>query len=327
MAASPALASVAPPGRHEKSAVGVVFNPRSHRNQGLEAAIAALPGVSVETPERRSDLRPALERFAAQGVECIAISGGDGTVRDVLTAGLPLFRDRWPALAVLPAGKTNALNVDLGAPKHWTIEGVLTAFAEGRRAVRRPLVVRDLDGGGELAGFVLGAGIFTTAIAAGQDAHRLGAFDSMAVGATALWGVAQALFGNDRNRWRKGSPMTIRTGAERHELPRSAWGDPSRRTLALAATLERFPLGLRPFGDLEGMKLAVLDYPRRRVMAIIPAVAAGWWTDWLAQSGVHRCATDRIELDLGDRFILDGEAFPAGRYEIVPGPELSFVVP
>ena len=28
-----------------------------------------------------------------------------------------------------------------------------------------------------------------------------------------------------------------------------------------------------------------------------------------------------------DLFILDGEAFPAGRYEIAPGPALSFVVP
>ncbi|MGX7951026.1 diacylglycerol/lipid kinase family protein [Tsuneonella sp. HG249] len=325
MAAFPALANVALP--DPEPVVGVVFNPRSHRNRQLQASIDGLTGVHVVSPERRADLRPALEDFAAKGVTCIAISGGDGTVRDVLTAGLGLFGSEWPALAVLPAGKTNALNVDLGAPKDWTLEGVMAALADGNRVARRPLLVRDLDGGGELAGFVLGAGIFTTAIAAGQDAHRLGAFDSLAVGATAAWGIIQALLGSDRNRWRRGARLTIRTGPERRELPRSRWGDPARRTMLLAATLERFPLGLQPFGELTGLKLAVLDHPRRRVMLAIPALAAGWNSDWLDRNGVHRCATDRFELETDDRFILDGEAFPAGRYEIVAGPELSFVVP
>ena len=158
-------------------------------------------------------------------------------------------------------------------------------------------------------------------------AHRLGAFDSLAVGATTAWVLAQALFGSDRNRWRSGSEMTLRTGAERREVPRSRWGDPKRRLFVLAAALERFPFGAKPYGDLKGMKLVVLDHPRRRVLATIPAIAAGWDSDWLAPNGIHRCATERIEIALTDRFILDGEAFPAGRYEIVPGPALSFVVP
>ena len=208
--------------------VGVLFNPRSHRNAKVRDAIAALPGVHIATPSSRADLRPTLEDFLAKGVECIAISGGDGTVRDVLTAGLSLFGDDWPALAVIPAGKTNALNVDLGAPKDWDVAGVIGALRRGNRVTRRPLIVRDLEGGGELAGFVFGAGVFTTAIAAGQDAHRLGAFDSLAVGATAVWGIVQGLLGSDRNRWRRGVPMTIRTGPGRDELPRTRWGEPDR---------------------------------------------------------------------------------------------------
>lgn len=307
--------------------LGVIFNPRSHRNAGMAAGLADLPGTLVASPERRADLRPALEEFRAKGVRCIAISGGDGTVRDVLTAGLDLFGDSWPELAVLPAGKTNALGVDLGSPKDCTVPGVLAALADGKRVARRPLIVRDLEGGGELAGFVFGAGVFTTAIAAGQDAHRLGAFDSLAVAATAGWGVLQALLGTDRNVWRRGDKMTLMTGQERTPVPRTRWGDPERRMFVLAATLERFPAGARPFGELEGLKLAVVDHPRRRVLAAVPAIVAGWTGDWLEKNGVHRCATDRIEIAVEGRFILDGEAFPAGRYEIVPGPALSFVVP
>lgn len=307
--------------------IGVIYNPRSHRNMALKAEFAAIPGIEVAAPERRAGLRPALERFAASGIRCLVVSGGDGTVRDVLTAGLPVFGDDWPELAIIPAGKTNALNVDLGAPKDWTLADIVQAIAGGERIVRRPLVVRDAEGHGALAGFVFGAGIFTTAIAAGQDAHRLGAFDSLAVIGTAAWGVLQAIFGTDRNRWRRGDPITIRTGTERRELPRTRWGDPDRRTLVLAATLERFPFGAKPFGAHRGLKLAVLDHARRRVFATIPAIAAGWEGPWLDANGVHRCATDRIEIELGDRFILDGEAFPPGRYVITPGPALSFVVP
>jgi hypothetical protein len=307
--------------------VGVVYNPRSHRNRKLAREVDAVPGVHVAAPTRRSELRPLLADFAAKGVTCLVISGGDGTVRDVLTAGLPVFGADWPEIAVIPAGKTNALNFDLGSPKDWSLSGVLDAVEHGNRVIRRPLVVRDVEGGGELAGFVLGAGIFTTAIAAGQDAHRLGAFDSLAVASTAVWGVVQMFLGSDRNRWRRGVAMDIRVGDDRAPLPRSVWGDPARRTLLLAASLERFPAGTKPFGSIEGMKVAVLDHPRRRVIAALPALAAGWEGDWLESNGIHRMPTDRIELTLGDRFILDGEAFPAGRYAIAPGPALSFVVP
>lgn len=317
----------APPPPSAPPKVGVIFNPRSHRNRTLRDAAEALPNVIVASPAKRGELGAVLAGFVEKGVECIAISGGDGTVRDVLTAGMPVFGDNWPPIAVIPAGKTNALNHDLGAPKHWRLAEAIAALRDGKRLVRRPLIVRDLTGGGELAGFVLGAGLFTVAVSAGQDAHRLGAFDSLAVAVTAIWGLAQGLFGSDRNHWRRGAPMRIRTGPEDHELPRSDRGDPARRAMLLAATLERFAFGVKPYGKLTGLKLAVMDHPRRRLMAAIPAVAWGWEGAWLESVGLHRCATTRIVLDLGDRFILDGEAFPAGSYEITLGPALSFVVP
>ena len=307
--------------------IGVIFNPRSHRNARLRDAAEALPNAIVASPAKRGELAGVLAGFAEQGVRCIAISGGDGTVRDVLTAGMPLFGDKWPAIAVIPAGKTNALNVDLGAPKHWTLGEAAAALHDGNRVTRRPLVVRDLAHGGELIGFVFGAGMFTVAVSAGQDAHRLGAFDSFAVIATAAWGVLQAVFGSDRNLWRRGAPMRVLTGAEGHELPRSGRGDPARRAMLLASTLEGFAFGIKPFGNRTGLKLGVMDYPGRRLMASIPAVACGWDGPWLEKAGLHRCETTRIVLELGDRFILDGEAFPMGHYEITMGPPLSFVVP
>ena len=50
-----------------------------------------------------------LDRFAQKGVDYLAISGGDGTVRDVLTGGAEIFGDDWPPLIVLPKGKPAVL--------------------------------------------------------------------------------------------------------------------------------------------------------------------------------------------------------------------------
>lgn len=319
------------PGRAEPRTgpprVGVIFNPRSHRNHAQRAAAEATPGTLVAVPQRRGDLAGVLTGFAEAGIECLVINGGDGTVRDVLTAGLGVFGENWPAMAVVPSGKTNALGIDLGLKKDWALPGVIAALDHGHRIVRRPMRVRDLDSGGELAGFVLGAGMIAVGINAGQDAHRLGAFDGLAVGVTTAWGVLQGLFGSNRNVWRRGAAMTIAIGPEGTPLPHSGHGDPARRALLLAATIEHLPFGMRPFADLTGLKLAVMDHPRRRLLAALPAMIAGWQHPWLDRNGIHRLSTNRIVLDLKERFILDGEVFTGGRYEITPGPQLSFVVP
>ena len=47
----------------------------------------------------------------------------------------------------------------------------------------------------------------------------------------------------------------------------------------------------------------------------------------LHRRGYHVHSPDTLRLDLGGRFILDGEAFPAGRYQLSLGPKLRFVVP
>jgi hypothetical protein len=310
-------------------AVGVIYNPRSHRNRGQDLNLGVKANIFVAQPEGAERLRDALAQFAARGIDYLVINGGDGTVRDVLTAGYDVFGDRWPDLAVLPKGKTNALNVDLGAPHGWTIGEAIEAWHAGRRVARRPMLVQPLDGGGKpMLGFIFGAGAYTLGVRVGQDAHRLGAFDSLAVSVTAAWGVLQALFGSDRNRWRRGVAMDIALGEDRHPLERSALGDPRRREIVMASTLERFPAGMKLFGDLrEGLKLAVMDHPKRRLMFMLPAILAGYTPRWLREWGFRQMAADPVEIALDDQFILDGEAFAPGRYRLSAGPELHFVVP
>ena len=309
--------------------VGVIYNPRSHRNLGADFDCGVCPHVHIAQPRERGQLPLALAEFAEKGIDLLVINGGDGTVRDVLTCGQAIFGDDWPAIAVLPKGKTNALTVDLGVPDDWTLQDAIEALDHGSRIHRRPMTVSTADEPGKrVAGFILGAGAFTKATQAGQSAHKLGAFDSMVVAVTAGWALLQSLFATRSNPWRQGAPMQIGLGAGNVPMAHSGHGDPAMRQLLFASTLERLPAGIRPFGPLKGgLKLAAIDQISRRSTALIPLVLTGAVKHGLRERGIHQLAATQFSLSIGDQFILDGEAFPAGDYLIEQGPELAFIAP
>jgi hypothetical protein len=179
-----------------------------------------------------------------------------------------------------------------------------------------------------VAGFILGAGAFTKATQAGQSAHKLGAFNSMVVVVTALWALLQSVFASRANPWRKGARMHIGLGAANAPMAHSGHGDPDRRQLLFASTLERLPAGIRPFGALKnGLKLVAIDQISRRTTALIPLILMGKVRGSLRTRGIHQLAATQFSLSIDGQFILDGEAFPAGDYRIEQGPELAFVTP
>lgn len=318
----------------EAPRVGVIYNPRSHGNLGADFDCGVCPHVHIAQPGARGQLPQALAEFAARGIDLLVINGGDGTVRDVLTCGHAIFGHDWPTIAVLPKGKTNALTVDLGVPADWTLQHAIDALEDGARVRRRPMAITALKGSGgtpatsQVMGFILGAGAFTTAIRAGQSVHRLGAFNSLVVGLTALWALAQSLLAGRANLWRRGARMQLRLGAAGAPMAHSGLGDPGMRQILFASTLERLPAGIRPFGRLRsGLKLVVVDQISRRTTALIPAMVMGWMDKNLRDRGVHQLTASQFALAIEDQFILDGEAFPAGEYRIEQGPELEFVTP
>ena len=312
----------------EVPAVGVIYNPRSHGNQGADFDCSISPHVHIAQPGDRSQLPEALAEFAARGIDLLVINGGDGTVRDVLTCGATIFGDEWPTIAVLPKGKTNALTVDLGVPNDWTMQNAIDAFNAGKRVHRRPIEITPRGEGAtsRVLGFILGAGAFTTATQAGQGAHRLGAFNSMAVGVTMAWGVLQWLFASRTNAWRRGSKMSIRLGAQEAPMEHSGLGDPEWRQILFASTLETMPARAKPFGQMrKGLKIAVTDQISRRSTLTLVRMMRGKAPKGMRERGFHQVSTPQFSLAIEDSFILDGEAFPAGEYCIGQGPELEFV--
>ena len=304
--------------------VGVVRNPRSYGNKDRPPELAADAEVITETTLKRRELVEVLGRFAVAGVDYIAIDGGDGTVRDVLTAGDAIFGDEWPPLIVLPKGKTNALASDLRLPRDWSLARAIELARAGSVTLRRPLVVAEAaQPDARVQGFMLGAGVFTRSISLGQSAHRWGAFNALAVLVTTIWSLVQAFFTNAGNAWRQTTGIRLSDDAGNPVA-----GKESKRYVLLSSTLERFPMGLKPFGNIrEGLKLVVLDRPWRRSLARIPLIATGRRPSNPARLGYHWATPDSYLIHLDDRFILDGEAFPPGEYRISQGPELRFVVP
>ena len=303
----------------------IVRNPRSHRNRGTAPEACDAPNLLSTAPRTREELAAALADFAAQGIDLLVIDGGDGTVRDVLSRGAPVFGKNWPKLIVLPKGKTNALAADLELPRRWPLE----AAPRARSVIRRPLLLeRPDDEGWQAMGFILGGGVFNAAIDAGQVAHRFGAFQGFAVAVTAAFAVVQALFGVGRSPWRALYPMRLATAPEWRDLPHSNDSESERRYACGLSTLERFPLGMRPFGNSgKGIKYLVIDAPLRRVVALVPSLLMGLDRPFLRRLGIHRGAADELHVHLGSHFILDGEDFPPGDYRIRLGPELHFLVP
>ncbi len=308
--------------------VGVIRNPRSRLKAGPLPDLDGRATLLDETPEKRSDLIDVLARFAERQVDYIVIAGGDGTVRDVLTNGSGFFGDAWPTLLVVPCGKTNALAVDLGLPTHWTFEHAFAAIAGGHDEVRRPLVIAQADNpDARVLGFVFGAGAFVRSIQLGQKAHDKGAFNNLGVGLTTIWALAQALFGGSANVWRRGTKMRLADEAG-EEVEHSGLGPVGERYFLFGSTLTRFPAGMKPLGErTDGMQMAIIDHANRGVLLRLPLVIRGLAGTGMRRFGYRVLRSDSLRLDIADRFILDGEAFPAGDYRITLGPKLRFVVP
>ena len=75
------------------------------------------------------------------------------------------------------------------------------------------------------------------------------------------------------------------------------------------------------------MRAVVIDSTHRGLLVRLPLVFRGVISPRMVRLGYHVVEADGLQVDIADRFILDGEAFPAGRYQLSLGPKLRFVVP
>jgi len=300
---------------------GIISNPRSRRNWTVDLQRKIGPGVLAAAPTTNDQLVSTLRSFAEQELELLVIDGGDGTVRDVLSAAAGIYGNDLPPLALLPSGKTNALAFDLGIPLGWSLQDAMAAHAEGRIQTRSPIEIRR-DAEEPLCGFIFGVGGFVMATELAQRTHRLGALDGLAVGLSLVGAVAQTCFGSLANRWRVG---------EKVEILDYSTGETKVRNLYLlfASTLHTMPLGIKPFGTTSaGLDVLAVEAPPRMLPIAAAAIVAGREGGWLERQGYHQAHdVPPVQLKLERGFILDGEMFPGGTIDVRTGAPIRFVTP
>ncbi|WP_326525474.1 acylglycerol kinase family protein [Sphingomonas sp.] len=315
-------------GRAAPGLIGLIRNPRARHNLGTDACVARRDNVLAAAPANRAELRDVLASFAARGIDLLVIDGGDGTIRDVLTCAGDAWGSAWPRIAILPSGKTNALAVDLGVPAGWTFDDAIKAATDGRIVKRAPLEVGPRGGGLAVRGFLFGGGGFVAATELAQHTHKAGAFNGLAVGLALAGAIGSTLFGGADNRWRRGSRIALRYTDGVSAMHGAAIHSDGNRYVMLASTLERFPMGLKPFGTPRpGMKTLVVDAPPRLLAWSAPGVLTGSEAPAYEARGYHRIDAQAVEIDLEAGFILDGEMFPGGAYTLRRAAPLRFVAP
>jgi hypothetical protein len=302
--------------------VGVIRNPFSHGNRSQGEVARPHDHILFAQPASSEAVAKEVARFASEGIDLLVIDGGDGTVREVLSALPAAFPDGPPLLSVLPSGKTNVLAFDLGARASWTLDAVLAAMGnpDARIRYRSPLDVAREGSDLPHRGFVFGAAGFVRARALAQEVHRARVFKNASVALTMMGALAQLAIGSNQGAWRRGEVLSL---AVDDAPPRKG-----ARLVTMATTLNRLPFLMRPFGSSRpGLKVLDVDAPPRSLARALPKILWGRGEGWLAAHGYRRGDAQRLHLTLDSDVVLDGEVFPGGALTITQAAALRFLTP
>ena len=315
--------------------IGIISNPRSHRNRramaGLRELIAGQAEVLHVEIDDMADLAEILADFSRREVGRIVVNGGDGTVQAVMTALLNNGgADEPPPLAVLASGRTNLIAHNIGLAGR-PLDGLARLFARRRgdplEGVSRPVLSLDLGGGGPVIhGMFLGSAAFYRGTLIGRTSfHPLGAVGPAVVGLSLGLVLARALLGRPGGIL-QGDTMTL--------IPDGDRGTARSRDyfLLLATTLDHLILGLTPFWDDGGgtgaLRLTTVTYPPPRLARALLPLARSRPRPWMAECGYRSRRLARVTLVSACPIVFDGQIFtpdPAVPVTISGDRRLSFL--
>ena len=317
------------------TSIGLISNPHSRRNRSklatVEAIVANHPNILHRVTQNADEIPLALQEFAQQGVNILAVNGGDGTTARVFSELLeqgPVAR--LPSVILLPGGTTNMNVGDVGLRgklvnavhrmANWSSSG----SGKVQRLVR-PILRSEGSVDGKVAcGMFFGAGTIIRGIEyCHNNVHSVGLADELGPGIVTLrtiWGIA-------RKEPYFSDPTPIR-------IEFDSASDPQNRqvVLLLISSLERLFLGLRPYWGVEDAPLHCtwVQRPTRRVLRAFHSVLRGRPNRYAGEENgyfSHNAAEIRLWID--GPFTLDGEIFHAsaeqGPVTVSSGADIEFI--
>jgi hypothetical protein len=294
--------------------LGVIYNTHSghHRKRWGNPGF---PGIPVHEANNPDEIGEALLRLAGEGVDLLAVAGGDGTVQSVLTHLLLGGRfERMPLLALVPTGSTNMTGGDVGLVKvrrnGWQrlLDWARQPGDWSQHVTYRPVLKIEPGGGrAPFCGMFFGAGAIYQAVEHTQRKfHSMGLRGDVGPGLAFLRFV-KAIANQDRRRL---SPVQARL------IDGNGIALEQEYILLLASTLERLLLHMRPFWGTEDgpVHWTAVEFGARSLLWNLPAVCRGNRRNRLMPAqGYHSHSTQRLELHLDEGYIVDGEFFRASR--------------
>jgi hypothetical protein len=297
--------------------VGIVSNPVSDGNGGRStiaefAAYAAGKGepVAFAVPPSVDTLSEVLTNFARRGVSVVGVDGGDGTLRDVLGALPAAYGEAWPAIAILPSGKTNLIARDVGS-FGGGVAGVRrllhAARTPDRMTVRERPCLEAVWDDNVVRGMFGGAGVLTSATRlATAGIFRHGVKQNLGVAVTMAQVLRQAYAARSEF-----SGVDLAIADDETVMPPS-----SPHFLFLATTLNQLMLGFWPFpgerrSGIGALHWLALGAPPRRLLRTL-------WRAWRGSliadpaNGLRCGNAASVTVRFGAPFVVDGEIFDPG---------------
>ncbi len=297
--------------------LGVLMNKKSGRNRSgtaaVEAILATRPDISVRRTDHAHDVPTALAELASDGVNVLAINGGDGSLQAVLNALLhessPFARR--PLLAILPGGTTNMIAYDVGSHRKPGEElKRLVARLDAGTLVESVLIrpVMEASGGdipGLAHGFFFGAaGVYEGTMANRVSVDAVGGRD----GAGPAWRILNIalalLLGRDPVT---PVPIQLNIGSKRDQV--------APYLAVFGTTMDRLSLNLQPFWGEAGsgpIRLTLITKGARKLLRLAPSILRGRAHPGLtAANGYDSLRSDSLTLEFTGGLVLDGEIFHA----------------
>lgn len=294
--------------------IGVLTNLRAGKNnKRVQRVLAFLSGQSGLLHEETLDfdrVPEVMREFAEAGVSVLVMNGGDGTLQHALTYLLGPSAPGWqPMIAPIRGGRTNMVASDLGANRDpvKSLERLIAA-ADGDRLhellAPRPVLRVDLGNeGGVQCGMFFGAGMLHRAVGLAHEAlpeEKVGAWGAGLVTGTL---IARAAIGKLSGVL---TPDKVRLALDGEE------GGTSEVMLAMASSIDRLFLGMRPFWGRESapVRTTWIMAGARHLARTAPGILRGrppataTPENGYRSQNVHEFA---MQLDAG--LVIDGELF------------------
>ena len=285
----------------------VLRNPSSSKNRAGKTK----PYPSHIHPIDLTDIASLPDILAGlhkDGVKCIIVDGGDGTVREVLTHLPNIYGADLPFIGILPHGNTNLIARNTGALDSPTsllkIED-LPAQEDAAFLRKVPMLRLDFEGSQQppLRGFMMGWGAFARATQfAIEESTSTGPFQVLNVFFKTL--KLDFLQGR-KGVMRQGIPADLTIDGEPAEQ--------GHRFIGLVTTLKgTLVAGLNPFwGKGEGaIRWTDVLAPAPHLVPAAFIAITGRCMKWMLRRGYHSGHAEKLDLIIDTPLVLDGELIP-----------------